>query len=321
MIRSFFVGISEASRSWKMILLLLAANILLALPVVIPIFLLVVMTSGGTLAANKLSADKLDALWLIDLFNHQFPGAALETVAAQVGVLLLVMGAIYLLLNTLFAGGILAVFNSEDGRFDARKFWAGCGAWFWRFFRLLLISLVFYGVAFGIYLLLRWPIDSAAEQASAFESVVYKRWAAMIGLALLFAFVNMVFDYAKIGAIVRDSRGMWRETFRALRFVFRNFFQAFGLYLLVAIIGLIVFLVLNWLRWSVNQSSFAAMLLAILLGQITIAGRVWTRLVFYAAEMNLYKKLAPVRATLVEPVVAEPEIEFAKAEMPEIQAS
>jgi len=320
-IRSFFVGISEASRSWKVILLLLAANILLALPVAVPIFLLIVMTSGGTLAADRLFADKLDAIWLIDLFNHQFPGAALETVAAQVGVLLLVMGASYLLLNTLFAGGILAVFYSEDGRFDARKFWAGCGAWFWRFFRLLLISLVFYSIAVGIYLLLRWPIDNAAEAASAFGSVVYKRWAAMIVLALLFAFVNMIFDYAKIGAVVNDSRGMWRETFRALRFVFRNFFKAFGLYLLVAIIGLAVFLVLNWLRWSVNQSSVAAMLLAIALGQITIAGRMWTRLVFYAAEMNLYKKLAPARATVIEPVVAEPEIEFAKAEMPEIQAS
>jgi hypothetical protein len=180
---------------------------------------------------------------------------------------------------------------------------------------------VFYGVAVGIYLLLRWPIDNAAEQASAFESVVYKRWAAMVVLALLFAFVNMVFDYAKIGAVVSDSRGMWRETFRALRFAFRNFFKAFGLYLLVAVIGLAVFLVLNWLRWSVNQSSFAATLLAIALGQITIAGRMWTRLVFYAAEMNLYKKLAPVRATVIEPVVAEPEIEFARAEMPEMPAS
>jgi hypothetical protein len=33
--------------------------------------------------------------------------------------------------------------------------------------------------------------------------------------------------------------------------------------------------------------------MAILLGQIVIAARMWTRLVFYAAEMHLYKKLAP----------------------------
>lgn len=78
MIRSFLVGIMEANRSWKMILLLLAANILLSLPIVVPVFLLIVLTSGGTLEADKLLADKLDVVWLIDVFNHQFPGPRLR---------------------------------------------------------------------------------------------------------------------------------------------------------------------------------------------------------------------------------------------------
>ncbi|MGE0129951.1 MAG: hypothetical protein AB7U82_17855 [Blastocatellales bacterium] len=321
MIRSFVVGITEANRSWKMILLLLVANILLSLPVVVPIFLLVVFTGGGTLEGDKLLADKLDVVWLIDVFNHQFPGAALETVASQVGVLLLVMGASYLLLNTLFAGGVLGVLNSADGLFTMRKFWAEAGAHFWRFFRLTLISLGFYGAAYGIYALLRWPIDNAAEVASAFGPVVYKRWAAMIALALMFAFVNMVFDYAKIATVVKDSKGMFRESFKALRFALRNFFSAFGLYLIIAITGLALFLALNSLRWSVDQSSVGAVLLAILVGQIAIAGRMWTRLVFYSAEMHLYKKLAPASAAPPEPISTEPEIEFAKAEMPDGQAS
>src|SRR5262249_59098439 len=83
MIRSLFVGITEANRSWKMILLLLAANILLSLPAAALIFLLMVGASSGTLAADRLMGDKLDVFWVIDLFNHQFPGAALETVALQ----------------------------------------------------------------------------------------------------------------------------------------------------------------------------------------------------------------------------------------------
>src|SRR4030095_12054713 len=179
MIRSLFVGITEANRSWKMISLLLAANILSSLPVSVPIFLLIVGASGGTLEADRLMADKLDVVWLIDLFNHQFPGAALETVASQVGVLLVVMGAVYLLLNTLFAGGVIGVFNSSDGWFTMRKFWGEAGANFSRFFRLTLISLIFYGAAIGVYALLRLPIESAAREASAVESVIYKRWAAM----------------------------------------------------------------------------------------------------------------------------------------------
>jgi len=297
MIISFFVGINEANRSWKMILLLLAANVLSSLPVIVPIFLLVFGASRGTLAADRLMADKLDAVWLMDVVNHQFRGAAIETVASQIGGLFAVMGVCCLPLNTLLAGGVIGVFNSADGWFTMRKFWGEAGAYFWRFFRLTLISLIFYGVAVGIYALLRWPIENAAERASAFESVIYKRWAAMALLALLFAFINMVFDYAKIGTVERGNRGggkgMFRETFRAFRFAFRNFFSAFGLYLIIAVAGLALFLVFNSLRWSVDQSSAGRVALSILLGQTVIAGRMWTRLVFYAAEMHLYKKLAP----------------------------
>ena len=306
MIISFFVGINEASRSWKMISLLLAANVLLSLPVIVPIFLLFFGASSGTLAADRLMADKLDAAWLIDVVNRQFPGAAIETVALQVGALFVVMGVCYLLLNTLLAGGVIGVFNSADGWFTMRKFWGEAGAYFWRFFRLTLISLIFYGIAVGIYLLLRLPIKNAAEQASAFESAIYKRWAAMALLALLFAFINMVFDYAKIGTVARSSKGMFRETFRAFRFAFRNFFSAFGLYLIIALVGLALFLVFNTLRWSVDQSSVGRVSLAILLGQIAIAGRMWTRLVFYAAETHLYKKLAPGVAPA--PVIVESQL-------------
>src|SRR6266508_4659307 len=75
MIISFFVGINEANRSWKMILLLLAANVLSSLPLIVPIFLLVFGASRGTIAADSLMADKLDAVWLMDVANYQFPGA------------------------------------------------------------------------------------------------------------------------------------------------------------------------------------------------------------------------------------------------------
>ena len=105
---------------------------------------------------------------------------------------------------------------------------------------------------------------------------------------------------------------MFRETFRAFRFAFRHFFSAFGLYLVIALAGLALFLAFNAVRWSVDQSSAGKVALAILLGQIAIAGRMWTRLVFYAAETHLYKKLAPVSAPA--PAIVESQIEFAAAE-------
>jgi len=308
MLQSFFDGLVRASRSWKMILLLMGVNLLVSIPVVMPVFWLIAQTGSERQAANTMLADTLDPHWMADLINERLPGESLGSLGGQVGALLLVMAVSYLLLNTLFAGGILEVFASEDGRFTMRKFWAGCGAYFWRFFRLMLISLLFYGAAYLIYFLIRQPIDSAAQQASAYESIFYQRWAAMALLVLLFAFVNMVFDYAKISVVVGDRRWMFREAIKAIRFGARNFFRAYSLYWLIALVGLVGFAALAWLRASVHQSSAVAVLLAILLAQVAMAARMWARLTFYAAELDLYRRLRP--AAFVE----LPPIEFAVAQ-------
>jgi hypothetical protein len=317
MIRSFITGILRASRSWKMILFLLVANLLFTIPIVVPIFLLIVQTSSGTLAANNLFADKIDLRWLTDVFNHQMAGVSLESIGIQVGTLLIVMGLSYLLLNTFFSGGIIRAFWPEDGQFKMADFWLGCGAYFWRFFRLLLISMIFYGAALVIFFLLRRAIDRMTEHATAYETVFLGRWAIILLLILFFAFINMVFDYAKIGAVFNDSRIMFRETFRALRFALRHFFSAFGLYLLITILGLSIFLVLARLRGSLNQSSVAAVFIAILLGQLAIAFRMWARLVLYAAEMDFYQRVRPASAPFIIPTEPPVEVEFLTAERPE----
>jgi hypothetical protein len=264
---------------------------------------LIAQTGSERLAANAMLADKLDLNWLTDLINQRLPGESLESFGGQFGILLLVMGFSYLLLNTLFAGGILEVFASEDGRFTMRRFWAGCGAYFWRFLRLLLISALFYGAAYFIYFLISKPIDAAARQAAEYWPIFSERWAAMAMLALLFAFVNMIFDYAKISTVVMGRRKMFREAISATRFALRNFFSVYSLYWLIGLVGFGVFALLAWLRAAVNQRSILAVMLAILLAQAAMAARMWARLAFYAAELDLYWRLTPV----------EPLIEFAAA--------
>lgn len=292
MLRSFLAGVGRASRSWWIILLLLAVNLLVALPIVTPIFVLIVQTTSHRQAAETMISDTLDPYWLADFINQQLSGESLASVGGQFGALLLVMGISSLLLNTLFAGGVLEVF-ANDERFTMRRFWAGCGAYFWRFFRLLLISLLFYGLAYLIYFLVSIPIDSAKAHSAAFTSVFYKRWMAIALLVLLFSLVNMIFDYARIGAVVGARRRMFRESIGATRFALRNFFGAYSLYWLIGLIGLGGFALLAWLRAAVPQTSGIEVVLAILLAQLAMAVRMWTRLAFYAAELDLYRRLTP----------------------------
>jgi hypothetical protein len=289
MIKSFFIGVSQASRSGKMIMLLVAVSVLVAFPTVLPIMLVIETTTGGRLAAEGMLAEKVDFRWAIDLFNQQFPGASGESTIDEVRTLLIVMGAIYLLLSTLLAGGALEIFHTDGGRFSMRRFWEGCGAYFGRFFRLMLISLLFYSLAFVVYRMISAPIDAAEVRAYTYAPIFYRRWGAFLLLILLLSFVNMVFDYAKIGVVVRDSRTMLGETAAAFGFCCRRLVRTFALYWMIALGGLALFGVFAALRSMIPQTSMSAVALAMLVGQMAIAARMWTRLHFYASQLEFYK--------------------------------
>jgi hypothetical protein len=301
MIRSFFIGLLHASRGWKMILLLLVANNLITIPLVVPIFWLVAYSTGRTLTADRMYADKLDVRWITDVINQQVPGFSFESTGIQIGLLLAVLALIYLLMNTFFTGGIIEVLAMDYGRFTMRRFWGGCGAYFWRLFRLMLISMLFYGVVGFAFYLLQTKLDLAAAQATSYEAFLYQRWGSMALLVILLGFVNMVFDYAKIRAVVEDSRAMFSGAIRALGFTLSHFFSVSVLYLLIALFGIVLFFLLVQARNSVVQSSVLTISATILLSQTAVAAQIWTRMTFYAAELDFYRRYKPKKVLPLPP--------------------
>jgi hypothetical protein len=285
-----------------MILLMLIINIAIALPLAIPIFLLLQQTAGGTLRAQHLYSDNLDAIWLSDFFNERFAHASPGAIAFQLLIMLLVFGGIYVVINILLAGGIIEVLASPAERFTMKKFWSGCGTWFWRFFRLALIASVFYGLSAGLFLLLRFVLEKSEETATVERPEALKSMGAYVLVLLLFSVVGMVFDYARIATVIGDKRKMIREALRAWRFCLRRLFNTFSLYLAVVVAGLLVFAILSWLRGVVHQTSLFGILLAFLIGQLAMASRMWTRLACYATELGLYRQLVP--ASAIQPAEA-----------------
>ena len=293
MLSSLGRGIGQASRSKAMILVLLVASIFFALPIAVSVFLLVVRTTNGTFAPTQMLANDLDPFWLIDLINERFAGASLTAEVSLVVLLTGVMSFFYQLANVLFAGGILTVFDTPDGQFSHARFWSGAGKNFPRFLRLWLISLVFYGAVFIGYALALIPIETADERASTEYTGAILKLIATGALIIVLAVISMVFDYARIGAVVHDRRRMFREIILAGRFALTRFSQTVGLYFLIALLGLLIFALMVWLRNAIPQSSLITVFIATILGQLAIASRLWTRLTFYAAELDLYRRLMP----------------------------
>ncbi len=310
MLTSLLVGIERACRSVKLLFVLLLGNLFCAAPVALPVFALVQQSAQDHVVAQHLFADQLNAAWLIDFVNNQFNGFSPVSVGLQTGLLLLVAGALYLTANLFFSGGILAVFAAPLERFSLRKFCEGGGAYWWRFARLLLIALIFYGLLLGAYFLASRPLNKAAAQATAAGPIEIKRWLLLLAGALGFGLINMVFDYARIRTVQHEARRMWRVTFAAWRFCLAYVWRTTFLYLLLAAIGLVLFGAFVWLRNAVTQASWLNVMLAFGLGQLAIVARLWTRLALFAGQADLHQRLAPAPA-LAKP--GAPVIEFMPA--------
>jgi hypothetical protein len=159
-------------------------------------------------------------------------------------------------------------------------------------------------------------VISASEDAPLEKPGAAKTLVALLLLLLIMMVINMVFDYARIGAVFNERRRMLRETLLAFRFSFRHFPSTFGLYLMIVLVGGIVFLLLTAGRAVIIQNSLIAAFLAFLTAQLAIAARLWNRVTFYAAQIDLYRKLGPeTNAVAPQPQFPKPEFRAATGDL------
>jgi hypothetical protein len=193
-------------------------------------------------------------------------------------LLALVLGVAVLasLPNTLVCGGALRVY--ADGRFTWRRFLWGCWHWALPFVVLLI---VFSAIAASIAVL--GLMVAAVLAALNAGGLVAPALMAVIGLYL----ATMVwFDYARAIAVSQNRRNIFWALAQAFRFVIRQPARAFGLYLLLMILGYLLIVVYN--RMAAPLVPFGWALAAIGLQQAFVAAQLWTRLARWASVLALY---------------------------------
>ena len=198
-------------------------------------------------------------------------------------------GALYLLLWLFLAGGILDRFaRARPTR--THEFFAACGVYFTRFLRLAPFIAVAYYVLFAVVhpllfddLYEVWIRDVTVERTAFFIRLAFY----LVFGALLLG-VNVVFDYAKVRAVVEDRHSMIGALIAAVRFVRRNARPVLALYLLNTALFVGVLLIYALIAPGA-ESAGLAMWLGIAVGQIYLAARLWLKLVFLASETSLFQ--------------------------------
>lgn len=158
-----------------------------------------------------------------------------------------------------------------------------------RMFRLLLWSLVPYGIVIGVGLLGGHLVDKHSEQAvlesqaDRYASIAH--WVLIIVLVLAQAIV----ESARAAFIADTSlRSATRALGRGIKQLFRKPVRTLLFYLIVTVIGLVLVLLFGMLRIRVTAVGFVGFVVALLLSQIVVLVIGWMR----AARLFALAKVA-----------------------------
>jgi hypothetical protein len=196
---------------------------------------------------------------------------------------------LYVVVLTFLAGGILDRY-ARDRAVRAQGFFTACGVFFPRFVRLGLVAALAYGILFGWYH--RWLFDAVYPRL--IEDVPVERTAFLARVSLYVAFAlplagcNLLFDYAKVRAVVEDRRSMLGALAAAATFLRRNFRRSAGLYLLNVLIFATVLGIYAAVAPGAGSSGWS-MWIGFAAGQLYIIARLWVKLLFWASETTLFQ--------------------------------
>ncbi len=197
--------------------------------------------------------------------------------------------AVYLFVWAFLAGGVLDRY-ARGRPTRSHGFFSACGVFFFRFLRLaVLMGLVYYVLFRHVH---PWLFDSFFERVTKNLTVERTAFIWRMGLYGLFAWllmlVTLVFDYAKVRAVVEDRRSMVGALVAAARFVRRHPGRTICLYLLnalcfAAVAGAYVLLAPG------AGATGVSMWMGFAIGQLYLLGRLSVKLLFYASQTALFQ--------------------------------
>ena len=210
-----------------------------------------------------------------------------------------VVGVIFLFYMLFLSGGVLSAYH-HDRKFTGGQFFEFCGDFFWRFLRLMLCSIIPFGIVFG---LLSGVNALAGKMASDAPRDTQGFWFQAVGtffVVLIGLFVRAWFDLGQARTVIDHVRGMFALTFRAFLMSLRNLPRFVFMYFVPTIVAASA-IVLTWYVWlTIPHTSFgASWLLLEILSLLLIGLRLWQR----ASMILWYQNYAELHAP---PVVLPP---------------
>ena len=322
---AFVDGLMRVKRAPMLVIGLWLATVLTALPFAMLLQAMIGEHLGASVAAQSAAAGVNYDWW--NEFLAQTSGVGLSFVPAILGfaavmknlstfvdntgfpIVIGVALSLHMLVSLFLIGGVLDRL-ARDRAIGAAAFFSACGMYAVRFLRLAIIATAVYWVLLVPYH--QWLFGALSP--ALIENLTVERTAFLYRLVLYVMFLvpltlaNLIFDYAKVRAVVEDRRSMIGAVVSAIRFIRRNPGAAIGLYLLDTLLFLVVIGV-----YFLVAPGAAANALAFAIGQVYIVFRVLVRLQFAASQIALFQGRLAHAGYVARPVPKWPDSPAAEA--------
>lgn len=216
--------------------------------------------------------------------------AAGDAAPGQADAVILGIGGLYLLVQTLLLGGVLGVLRSEQGSWTLRGLIHGSGFYFGRLLRVALIALLADYVVFRLNGPLAGWADARAREAVSENAAM--AWAlgrhALLLAALLL--VNMLSSLAKVIVVLEERSSAILAWLSALGFCGVNLVKTLGHYFGVVLLGLLLLASWNALDARIDTTGYKTQLITLALAQGLVLLRIALRLSIFGGQMALYRK-------------------------------
>lgn len=277
-------SIRSVFHNTKIVILMWVINAASALVLTVPIYNLLLVNLSHSTISDKLM-ENFDYFWFLQ-FRHLN-----EIQINQIPLSIYAVVVIYTLIQTFFLGGLISIFHIPEKNHIVDFFFGGV-RYFFRFLKVLIISLFFFAFSFLIYDWLGILITSAYQNSEnvwaefIFKALRYVLLIFMIGVTTLFS------DYSKVSLAVRDKTKVFREVYQAILFIRNNFNKVFTTFLIVALIGALGSMIYNVIGKFIPRTPSAFLILSFVLQQMLIIFRLLIRMLFFSTEVFLYKDLS-----------------------------
>jgi hypothetical protein len=185
-------------------------------------------------------------------------------------------------------GGILETYR-QDRKLSISEFFGASGLFFWRFVRLMLLSMIPFAIAGMIYQGLSKAADHIGERAIADQVGIFLFWLAVFVFLVMALKIRLWFDVAQVRAVAQSERRMWRNLWRSLRILWGEPWRLFWIYFRIALVSWII-LALCLVIWSKLGPS--SMFLTFIVLEAIVFSQLATRLWQLASTTAWYKNHA-----------------------------